>query len=167
MPVPLITSGPMSALKCPNPSCPYLFDPTSVPPGVVLACPRCGMRFTLGPPAPAAPPPASVPPGAAPTATFPGAVLAGKPPRQAPAPAANPAFAGLEVEPGEETVARPTRPRLPVRSSRRQTFLLVLVGVVALAGAGVAIWYKVTQKPEPERADRTKQIKDLNISFEE
>ena len=37
-----------NALKCPNPSCPYLFDPTGVPAGVVLTCPRCGMRFTLG-----------------------------------------------------------------------------------------------------------------------
>lgn len=39
----------MPALKCPNPSCPFLFDPTVVPPGAVLTCPRCGMRFTLGP----------------------------------------------------------------------------------------------------------------------
>ena len=49
-----------TSLKCPNPSCPYLFDPTGVPSGVVLTCPRCGMRFTLGPPDPAtaaAPPP--------------------------------------------------------------------------------------------------------------
>lgn len=44
-----------NALKCPNPSCPFLFDPTQVPAGAVLTCPRCGMRFTLGPAA--APPP--------------------------------------------------------------------------------------------------------------
>jgi hypothetical protein len=37
-------------LKCPNPSCPYVFDPSQVPVGVVLSCPRCGMQFTLGPP---------------------------------------------------------------------------------------------------------------------
>ena len=42
----------MSALKCPNPSCSFLFDPTRVPAGAVLTCPRCAMRFTL-----AAPPP--------------------------------------------------------------------------------------------------------------
>ncbi|MCE9562305.1 MAG: hypothetical protein K8U57_09645 [Planctomycetes bacterium] len=59
-----------TALKCPNPSCPYLFDPSTVPPGVVLACPRCGMRFTLGAPAAAAPPPAYH--ESAPTATFSG-----------------------------------------------------------------------------------------------
>jgi len=32
-----------TALKCPNPSCPYLFDPSRVPAGVVLTCPRCGI----------------------------------------------------------------------------------------------------------------------------
>lgn len=41
-----------NALKCPNPSCPFLFDPTQVPAGAILTCPRCGMRFTLGPVAP-------------------------------------------------------------------------------------------------------------------
>ena len=40
----------MSALKCPNPSCPFLFDPSQVPPGAVVTCPRCAMPFTLGPP---------------------------------------------------------------------------------------------------------------------
>ena len=38
----------MSApLKCPNPSCPFLFDPSQVPPGAVLSCPRCQHQFTL------------------------------------------------------------------------------------------------------------------------
>jgi hypothetical protein len=41
-----------TTLKCPNPSCPYPFDPTRIPPGAVITCPRCGMRFTLGQPAP-------------------------------------------------------------------------------------------------------------------
>ena len=35
-------------LKCPNLGCPFLFDPMQVPPGAVIACPRCGLRFTLG-----------------------------------------------------------------------------------------------------------------------
>lgn len=39
----------MPALKCPNPSCPYLFDPAQVPAGALLACPRCGQRFKLSP----------------------------------------------------------------------------------------------------------------------
>ena len=49
-----------SPLKCPAPNCPFLFDPDQVPPGAVIACPRCGLRFTLGPTAtmsPGYPPP--------------------------------------------------------------------------------------------------------------
>lgn len=45
----------MAALKCPNPSCPFLFDPTQVPPGAMLTCPRCMMKFTLGDSTPATP----------------------------------------------------------------------------------------------------------------
>ncbi|CAN5208824.1 hypothetical protein BH11PLA2_BH11PLA2_01930 [soil metagenome] len=45
----------MAALKCPNPSCPFLFDPTQVPAGAILTCPRCTMRFTLGTPSETAP----------------------------------------------------------------------------------------------------------------
>lgn len=37
--------------KCPNPACPFLFDPAQVPLGVVIACPQCGLRFQLAPPA--------------------------------------------------------------------------------------------------------------------
>lgn len=40
----------MAALKCPSPSCTFLFDPTRVPAGAVLTCPRCALRFTLAPP---------------------------------------------------------------------------------------------------------------------
>ena len=40
----------MSLLKCPNPDCPHQFDPTQVPAGATLACPRCGQRFALAPP---------------------------------------------------------------------------------------------------------------------
>lgn len=41
-----------AAVKCPNPGCPYQFDPARVPAGVALTCPRCGMRFTLAAPNP-------------------------------------------------------------------------------------------------------------------
>lgn len=37
----------MAALKCPNPTCSFLFDPTKVPPGALLSCPQCAMRFKL------------------------------------------------------------------------------------------------------------------------
>jgi hypothetical protein len=65
----------MPALKCPNPSCPLLFDPSQVPAGAVLTCPRCGMRFTLGPVA--APPAADAP------APAPASAPAVRPPRPA------------------------------------------------------------------------------------
>lgn len=66
-----------NALKCPNPSCPFLFDPTQVPAGAILTCPRCGMRFTLGPsaPPPSAPSPfSSLAPDAEQTRTYQDAV---------------------------------------------------------------------------------------------
>ncbi len=59
------TGLPMSTmLKCPNPSCPYTFDPAQVPKGAVLSCPRCTMQFTLGaqPVAPTRPPAAPAAP---------------------------------------------------------------------------------------------------------
>jgi hypothetical protein len=37
----------MPAMKCPNAQCSFLFDPSQVPPGAVITCPRCTMRFTL------------------------------------------------------------------------------------------------------------------------
>jgi hypothetical protein len=44
-------------LKCPNPSCPFQFDASRVPPGAVIACPQCRHTFTLSPTAsPAADP---------------------------------------------------------------------------------------------------------------
>jgi hypothetical protein len=37
----------MAALKCPNPRCSFLFDPSKVPAGALLSCPQCAMRFKL------------------------------------------------------------------------------------------------------------------------
>lgn len=156
----------MNALKCPNPSCPYLFDPTTVPPGVVLSCPRCGMRFTLGPPAP----PPSSPATTSPTATFPGASIAGHPsaPGHSSAPAAagtNPAFSDMSQEPARTPLVR-SRAQVPVHGSRLQSALLVLVSVVALSAAGVAVWYKLTHKAAPPPTDPATVFKDLNLSIE-
>lgn len=44
-----------SPSKCPHPACSFLFDPSQVPPGAVIACPLCGLRFTLAPMPPAYP----------------------------------------------------------------------------------------------------------------
>lgn len=38
----------MPPLSCPNPVCSFLFDPSQVPTGAILACPKCGTRFGLG-----------------------------------------------------------------------------------------------------------------------
>jgi len=135
-----------TTLKCPNPSCPYLFDPTTVPAGVVLACPRCTMRFTLG--APAATP-------AAPYSGYP-------PPRQTPAPSA---FA--EMTPETARADGEEGPRLPVRGSRLQTVLLVGVAAVSLAAAAIAVWYKLTHKPEGESADAATYFPEKNFALEE
>lgn len=50
----------MTIVKCPNPSCPFQFDATLVPPGAVIACPQCRLQFQL-PQAAAAPPPPAEP----------------------------------------------------------------------------------------------------------
>ena len=134
-----------TALKCPGPSCTFVFDPRTVPPGVVLACPRCGTRFTLGNPAA---PAAGVPQGY-------------------PAAPANPLEAAFgEMTPETARADDQEGPRLPVRGSPLQTLLLVVVGVVALAAAGVAIWYKVTNTGGPPPAGAAELRRDVNLRFE-
>ena len=128
-----------TSLKCPNPSCPYLFDPATVPTGVVLACPRCTTRFTLESPAATS---AAAPPSAGPGA----------------------AFAGMSPATSPLTECR--NPRLPVRGSRLQSTMLYLVGAVALAGAGVAVWYKITHKTEIIPVDTVIAFKELNFAME-
>lgn len=114
-----------STLKCPNPVCPYLFDPSRAPVGVVLTCPRCGMRFTLG--SPAAPPPVAPPP-----------------------------------QPPVPVVAEPEY--APDRAGRRQTIVLATVVSVLLAGAALAIYFKVTSDPRSTRASA--ELDELNLAFD-
>lgn len=132
-------------LKCPNPSCPYLFDSSSVPAGVVLACPRCTMRFMLGTGAAGAHAASS---GTALPAT----------PRAAASP-----FAEMTPETARADGAE--GPRLPVRSSRLQTILLVGVAALGLAAAVVAVWYKLTNKPEQSVEDPVTRFPEKNFSF--
>jgi hypothetical protein len=105
----------MPALKCPNPSCPFLFDPTRVPAGALLTCPRCGMRFTLGP-APAASPTTFVAPAAEP-----GQVFEDAPPTRV-------------VSAGPEATAPPRR-----RSEGGIPVLLTMAGVLLLFGVILAV----------------------------
>lgn len=134
-------------LKCPNPSCPYVFDPSQVPVGVVLSCPRCAMQFTLGPPAPAAPP-----------SNVPGA----------PFPPTEPDFTGVT---GTATQTRPARTDYgpegpPVRSNKTQTFILAGIVAVLLAGSALAIIFKVMRRGGHESADTASRLTDINIGVD-
>ncbi len=168
------------ALKCPNHSCPYLFDPSSVPTGVVLACPRCGMRFTLGPPAS---PPEHYPGAPAlnalaaanPILPFGSAATDGQAPT-----AASPAQPGplttQHVHPAGSAVPSANRPRtkkkltdrphLPVRESGFQRLILAGIAAVLMAGTGIAIWYKLSQKPEEPETSTTMLFKEVNLGIE-
>jgi hypothetical protein len=60
-----------------------------------------------------------------------------------------------------------TGPRLPVRSSRLQTLLLVGVAVIGLAAAGIAVCYRLTQKPEEITPDPSTNFPARNFAFVE
>jgi hypothetical protein len=74
------------------------------------------------------------------------------------------AFGGMSPETakpdGEEG------PRLPVRESKLQMVLLLGVVAIALTAAGIAIWYKMSSKPEAISADTASKFKDVNLSFQ-
>jgi hypothetical protein len=60
----------------------------------------------------------------------------------------------------------PERPARAVRESRLQTFLLVGVAAVALAGAGVAVWYKLTHRDEDLSPDLATKFKEKNLALQ-
>jgi hypothetical protein len=82
-----------------------------------------------------------------------------------------PAFsAGLAFSDMTPLTARPDGhegPRLPVRGSRLQTLLLVGVAAVALAGAAIAVWYKLTHKPEEARPEPGIRFPEKNFLLEQ
>ena len=57
-------------------------------------------------------------------------------------------------------------PRLPVRESKFQMVLLFGVIAIAIAAAGIAVWYKLTNKPEEPTQDTVTKFKDVNLGFE-
>ncbi len=151
-----IVGGIMStALKCPNPSCPYLFDPSTVPAGAVLACPRCGMRFTLSAPT---------------QATSSSPTTGGYGPST---PAARIQSSAASASPPNVTDTRPSNARhsgeaetLPKGpSTTLKNMLLVLVTAVALSGAGLAIWWKLNHKEVPPAPENASRLKELNLLF--
>lgn len=157
-------------LKCPNPSCPYVFDPSQVPVGVVLSCPRCAMQFTLG--APAAAPQhqsttAAVPPYQ-PQAPFPpteadfGAVVKSPPSRSR--------QSAARAEPrGERSRDRqPARAPAdePPREGNLKVFLVAGLVAVLLAGAALAIIYALTRRDTNREPDMVTRWDDVNIGLE-
>ncbi len=147
-------------LKCPNPSCPYIFDPSQVPVGVVLSCPRCGMQFTLGQPPAAPPQPGAIPPALAPTA----------PPATARPPAAP--SQETEFETMGRTVAEERSPDdyLPTRgTSRAQAYILAGIAVVLMAGtiaSGIFLITSRNRNADAESGDGSVQMPDLNLLVE-
>jgi hypothetical protein len=145
----------MSMLKCPNPSCPYVFDPSQVPTGVVLSCPRCGMQFTLG--APAAPPPQAPASESAPTATLPGAT------RTATQQAATGASA---VQKRERPVE--ARSSAPVTGgSKAQVILLAVIASALIAGTALTIYFKFTGTKSGGGGGGIVRADDVDVMFEE
>ena len=138
-----------SALKCPNSSCPYLFDPSRVPEGVVLTCPRCGMRFTLGQPAPVAPAVAPAP--------------------QSPNPTIASGFDGLAapaIEPGPDGSPQRRSFSAAGESSPLQTGIIAFICFVMLAGVGVMIYFSIVHKPNPVGGETGQRLHAHNLSFE-
>lgn len=149
-----------NALKCPNPSCPFLFDPTQVPPGAILTCPRCGMRFTLGPaatppPVPTAPPDAfemtrSLSPSF-PTeeATRPATVPPVLPPEESPVPATN------------------SRPLVRAHRQHEKSSLAPILGVLAVVATAVAIGIVVVGKlgSSGGGSNGTANFNERNVSY--
>lgn len=140
-----------TALKCPNPPCKYLFDPSRVPAGALLACPQCGMRFTLGPPPGqgSAPPPAPAgvppPPPADPGLDF------GRPTRE-------PAAAVADEPDGEE----------PQANSSTKWLTVTIVAVVALLGVvGVSALFLTGKKGGgTAAAGGSRQDGSLNLAYD-
>lgn len=150
----------MATLKCPNPSCPYVFDPSGVPPGAVLACPRCNMRFTLGP---TAPPPTHAPQmpqgGAAyaPTATFaPGQAVSGTG-LSAPSAGDPPSTSR-----GRSIARKPVGPGRQGKQSY-QMILIVGIAVILVVGAGITIFFRLTSSPKKNEGNN--YVKGMNLSF--
>jgi hypothetical protein len=136
-----------TALKCPNPSCPYLFDPSRVPAGVVLTCPRCGMRFTLGAPTP--PAASSAPPT----------------PPAPPQTAGDPAFEDMaaDSQPGRAT---PIRRSAPVRETGPvQTLVLVVIGLALMGGIGAMVYFRLVDKPRRGGGSSDAPLREYNLAF--
>lgn len=147
-----------NALKCPNPSCPFLFDPTQVPPGAILTCPRCGMRFTLGPVAP----PVSAPPAGEfdMTRSYSAGLPADAPTLPAPVQPVPPSV-------GSPPPAAHSRPLVRTQHRNEKSSLLPVLGVLAVVATAVAVGVVVATKLGSNGGGSTGAAKfdERNVSY--
>jgi hypothetical protein len=155
-----------SMLKCPNPSCPYVFDPSQVPTGVVLSCPRCGMQFTLGAPA-APPPPQPAAPYAgdsAPTATLPGAAQQAA---QQSTQRAQQAAAGASAVQKRERPVAARSPGGAKGGNKAQVILLSIIASALIAGTALTIYFKFTGTKSTGTGGAVVRPDGIDLRFEE
>ena len=161
----------MPAMKCPGPQCTFLFDPTKVPPGAVLVCPRCAMRFTIAAPGPAAPAAGyGVPAGYPATANFdpgdvPGLPSDGQP--TLPYGGHGVATPGPVVPPAPSDGPQPAARR---ESAGFGSTLLTVLGVLALMSlaAGAVVFVAVSKRggAVPVAAgDSEVRVPDRNFAY--
>jgi len=159
-------------MKCPSAQCAFLFDPAKVPPGAVLVCPRCAMRFTVGPPTPAAPPAGyGVPAGYPATASFnPGDVPGLPADGQA---TLGPGGYGVAT-PGPVTRQTPPDARSPAARPQSAGFgstLLTVLGVLALLSlvVGAVVLVAVSKRggagPAVAAGDSEVRVPDRNFAY--
>ena len=151
-------------LKCPNPVCPFLFDPSQVPPGAVIACPRCGLRFNLGPVPPTYPAYAP-PPGYGP----------GPPPPEPVSEFSADLFASSadgSVETSKEITQKPRlKVDLPKAKGQYGSLKSILVaagivfGISAVGFVIVGMWLYSRNNRVLEETDTEIKYPDLNLRF--
>ncbi|GIW83731.1 MAG: hypothetical protein WHU94_08395 [Thermogemmata sp.] len=150
-------------LKCPNPSCSYVFDATGLPAGMVLVCPRCTMRFALGPLPSTAPQTGvnpAVPGGGPSSANFPAPAPGGSP-VIAPPPAAvssGPVPANVIVSPLDAA----NTPRRSVDWLKTSLLTLLVLGAIGLAG--YAVYYNLNLN-QTRRTDSALHYRDFNLAL--
>jgi hypothetical protein len=128
----------------------------------MLACPRCGMRFTLGMPSAVPPTETTAPAGTAPGTSAP---PAGYPLPGSPVDPTGLATTATLGTPGTTLTGGQVGVQPLIRTSRLQTFLLILVAAVAVTATSIAVWYKISQK-ESASSDLAIKYKELNLEFE-
>lgn len=150
-------------LKCPNPSCSYVFDATGLPAGMVLVCPRCTMRFALGPLPATTPQTGTSPafPGSSPSpGGFPAMAPAGS------SEAIPPQGEVSAVQPPAEVIVSPRGsegpPRRPVDWLKTAVLTLLVLGAIGLAG--YAVYYNLSLSPT-RRSDAALHYRDLNLAI--